>query len=364
MKKFIAIALLGILAFACKKKNSEPSERFDRSKMLENFAQNLIRPAFEDLKNQVITLKTAAENFVQNTNLQNLQALQSAWESAYTAWQYANAYNFGPAGEQGLRKALVEEIGTFPVSETKIENAIANGNPNLSDFNRDARGFLAIEYLIFDLNGNNDNILNNFASANRKNFLIGVVNNIQMRIEEVALAWNGSYFDEFIRNNGTDAGSSTSQLYNEFIKSFESIKNYKVGLPLGKRPGQIQAEPTRLEAYYSGKTLQMIGEHLKAIQNIWYGTDKNGNDGIGFKEYLQSVEGGAALIAATETQWSAVLNAYNAIPQSPRISEQILNSPAAFDKLFTELQKHTRFFKSDMSSLLGITITYSSGDGD
>lgn len=364
MRKFLWIALLGTLAFGCKKKNSEPSDRFDRSKMLENFAQNLIRPAFEDLQNQVNTLKTATENFIQNTNLQNLQTLQNAWENAYTAWQYANAYNFGPAGEQGLRKALVEEIGTFPVSETKIENAIANGNANFNDFNRDARGFLAIEYLIFDLNGNNANILSNFTSANRKNFLTGVVNNLKTRIDEVTLAWKGSYFEEFIRNNGTDVGSSTSQLYNEFIKSFESIKNYKVGLPLGKRPGQTQSEPTRVEAYYSGKTLKMIGEHLKAIENIWYGKDKNGSDGIGFKEYLQSVEGGANLIAATETQWAAVMSAYNAIPQSPRISEQIVSSPTAFDKLFTELQKHTRFFKSDMSSLLGITITYSSGDGD
>jgi uncharacterized protein len=34
------------------------------------------------------------------------------------------------------------------------------------------------------------------------------------------------------------------------------------------------------------------------------------------------------------------------------------------DALHTELQKHTRFFKSDMSSLLGIAITFSSGDGD
>ncbi|MDW8297125.1 MAG: imelysin family protein [Raineya sp.] len=364
MKKTFYLLICGLVLLACKKRNSEPTDRFDRSKMLENFAQNLIKPAFEELQVQVNALKTATDNFVQNVNLQNLQTLQVAWENAYATWQYANAYNFGPAGEQGLRKALVEEIGTFPVSTTKIENAISSGSFNFNDFNRDARGFLAVEYLIFDLNGNNNNILSNFSSTNRKNFLTGVVNNLKTRVDEVVTAWNGSYYNDFIRNNGTDVGSSTSQLYNEFIKSFESIKNFKVGLPLGKRPGQTQTEPTRVEAYYSGKTLKMIGEHLKAIENIWYGKDKNGKDGVGFKEYLQSVEGGANLIVSTETQWAAVMNAYNAVPQTPRISEQIASSPTAFEKLFTELQKHTRFFKSDMSSLLGITITYSSGDGD
>jgi predicted lipoprotein len=364
MKKSLCIALLATLAFACKKKSSEPSDRFDRTKMLENFAQNLIKPAFQELQNQVNILKTATDNFVQNTTLQNLQTLQLAWENAYTTWQYANAYNFGPAGEQGLRKGLIEEIGTFPVSVTKIENFIANNNANFNDFNRDARGFLAVEYLIFDLNGNNADILSNFSSANRKSFLVGVVNNIKTRVDEVVSAWNGSYYNEFISNAGTDVGSSTSQLYNEFIKSFESIKNYKVGLPLGKRPGQTQAEPTRVEAYYSGKTLKVIGEHLKAIENIWYGKDKNGNDGIGFKEYLESVEGGTTLITSTETQWAIVMDTYKNIPQNPRISEQITSNPTPFDKLHTELQKHTRFFKSDMSSLLGIAITYSSGDGD
>ncbi|MFN3315759.1 MAG: hypothetical protein ACK40K_03035, partial [Raineya sp.] len=77
-----------------------------------------------------------------------------------------------------------------------------------------------------------------------------------------------------------------------------------------------------------------------------------------------NVEGGTALITSTENQWAVVKNAFDAVPPTPRISEQIVNSPAAFDKLHTELQRHTRFFKSDMSSILGIAITFSSGDGD
>ncbi len=364
MRKVLLIAVCSLLFSACKKNNSEPSERFDRAKMLENYAQNLIKPAYQDLQNQVNTLKTASDAFIANTNLQNLQTLQSAWENAYISWQYANAYNFGPAGEQGIRKGLIEEIGTFPVSESKIENAITNNNANFNDFNRDARGFLALEYLIFHLSNDNNAILANFSSANRKNFLSGVVNHIKTRVDEVVAAWNGSYFNEFISNVGTDVGSSTSQLYNEFVKSFESIKNFKAGLPLGRRPGQTQAEPTRVEAYYSGKTRQMIGEHLKAIENIYYGKAKDGSDGIGLKEYLENVEGGGNLIASTENQWVVVKNTFNAVPQTPRISEQILSSPTAFDNLHTELQRHTRFFKSDMSSLLGIAITFSSGDGD
>jgi predicted lipoprotein len=356
---------LSILIFwACKKEGNGPRSDFDRKAMLENFANNLIKPALLDLQTQVNALKTAADNFTQNVNTNNLIALQTAWENAYTSWQFANAYNFGPAGEQGVRKGLIEEIGTFPASSTKIENAITNNNANFNDFNRDARGFLAIEYLIFNLSNDNLVIVNAFASANRKDFLSGVVNNLKQRIDEVVTAWNSTYTNEFINNNGTDVGSSTSLLYNEFVRSFESIKNFKVGLPLGKRPGQIQAEPHLVEAYYSGKSRKMLENHLIAIENIWRGKNKNGTDGIGFQEYLEKVEGGTALITSTENQLTAVKNNLSQLPTNPAISVQIQNTPTPLNNLHTELQKHTRFFKSDMSSLLGIAITFSSGDGD
>lgn len=74
--------------------------------------------------------------------------------------------------------------------------------------------------------------------------------------------------------------------------------------------------------------------------------------------------GGSELIALTEAQWSKVEDALNAVPTDQPFSVLVANEHPAVDALHTELQKHTRFFKSDMSSLLGIAITFSSGDGD
>jgi uncharacterized protein len=350
--------------WSCDPKKSEPESSFDRTKMLDNYANNLIKPAFLDLQNQINILKNNADAFVQNTNTQNLTNLQTAWENAYTAWQYTNAYNIGVASEQGLQKSILEEIATFPISTTKIENAITNNNANFSDFNRDARGFLAIEYLVFSLNDDNNAILTLFNNTNRKNFLTNAIQNLKIRLDNVVNAWNNGFTSEFIQNNGTDVGSSTSILYNEFVKSFEQIKNLKVGLPLGKKSTQIQIFPDKVEAYYSGKTLKMLTNNITAIENIWRGKSKNGNLGISFRDYLANVEGGNALINSTETQLTAIKNALNNVSTTTRISTQVQNSPTAFDNLHTELQKHTRFFKSDMSSLLGIAITYASGDGD
>lgn len=355
-----------VLAGACDRQNNVDGDRFDRKALLQNFADNLILPAYLHVQTEVFALRVAVQAFEANPNETTLIALQQQWVAAYTQWQYVNAYNFGPAGEAGLNKSLVEEVGTFPVSATKIENALVLGTWNLNDFNRDARGFLAIEYLIFGENQDNAAVLAAFAnSAFRIQYLQELSENIRQRITAVRSEWTAGYAQNFVENAGTDVGSSTAQMYNEFVRSYESLKNFKLGLPLGKRTGQTQSEPLLVEAVYSGQSLPMLKAHFTAIEDIWYGRSSSvGQDGIGFRAYLEAVEGGNALIISTENQIIALKAALNAVPESPALSQQIVGNPAPVEALYIECSKMTRFFKSDLSSLLGIAITFSSSDGD
>ena len=63
-------------------------------------------------------------------------------------------------------------------------------------------------------------------------------------------------------------------------------------------------------------------------------------------------------------QWAAIHKVLYPIDDTVKLSELVVNDPAKAEAIFTELQKMTRFIKGDMSSILGIAITYSSGDGD
>jgi uncharacterized protein len=364
----LLVLLLGTVAVACKDDDDNPSApTFDRSALLRQMRDNLIRPAFGELKLKTDALHAAAVAFTAAPDEARLNTLQTAWSAAYVAFQYTNAYNFGPAGEDGLRKGLAEEIGTFPANTSKIEATIAANSANFNDFNRDSRGLPTVEYLLFSRDGNRAQLVAAFAAeANRRAFLTAATDDIRRRVTEVESAWNGAYAEQFIGNAGTDAGSSTSQLYNEFVKSFEAAKNFKVGLPLGLRPGQTQAEPARVEAYYSGQSLPMLRHHLTAIEAIWRGQSGAAGtvDGPGFQEYLASVEGGQALVSATEQQLANLKTALAAVPTTTPLAVQITAAPAPVEALHTELQRQTRFFKSDLSSLIGIAITYSSGDGD
>jgi predicted lipoprotein len=362
--KIIVIVASATLAAitACGDRNTgvEPNT-FDRRTMLQNMADSLMKPAFADLQKSVNALTISIDAFNNASDSNQLNVIKSKWLEAYTAWQYANGYNFGPAGEEGVRKGLIEEIGTFPTNTSKIEEFVGANDTTFQNFARDTRGFLAIEYLIYGENALSK-LQNNL---NRRNYLRALGNHLKIRTDFVANQWfSGTYAPTFVADNATSVGSATSNFYNEFVKNFEALKNFKIALPLGKRAGQTQAEPQKVEAYYSGKSLDMMKIHFQACENIWYGKSKNGADGIGFKEYLEAVEGGKALITATETQLRAFKTALAAVPTNKTFSQSIETNEATALNLQVESQKLVRYFKSDLSSLLGIAITFASGDGD
>lgn len=366
-KTIIYLFLSSLILTSCKRDNNTINQdNFDREAMLKNYAEELIIPAFEDLHVSIKELVESIDSLDKDPIVQNLENLKGDWEKTYRTWIAANAFNIGPAAEQGLNKSLNEEIATFPISETKIQSAIESGSFNFNDFNRDARGFFALEYLLYHSpNTSSDSVLNLFnEQKNRIVFVKECAQNIQTRVARVLSEWQTTYKNEFIARNGTDVGSSSSQLYNEFVKSFETIKNLKLELPLGKRPGQTQVEPKLVEAYYSGKSLEFLEIHIQSIERIYFGKSKTGTDGLGFKDYLETVTNGQELVASTLSQWDKVITSLNSIPTTSPLSVLVQSNPEPLENLRIELQKQTRFFKSDMSSLLGIAITFSSGDGD
>lgn len=364
---FSTLCFSAVFLFSsCKKDETteDAQNAFDRSEMLQHYGQQLIVPALEKAKNSADELRDAAEAFYTTFDATTLDILQEKWLAAYEDFMLINSFNFGPGGESGLNRSLVEEVATWPANVTLIENNISNNNASFNDFSRDNRGFHAADYLLFG--GSTDaDVLIAFEDEKRRNYLRAVAQRIYNQINTVHVAWtSGGYLNTFVSSNGTDVGSSVSVMYNEFVKSFEAMKNFKLALPLGLRLGQSGPEPQLVEARYSGESLRFFKAHWTQIKNLWYGRNATGTDGMGWREYLESVEGGPALIASTETQMNDIDQALQNIPNNPSLEQQINTNFAALNELHTKFQQHTRFFKSDMSSVLGITITFSSGDGD
>lgn len=334
---------------------------FNLNDLLTNTADNLIIPSFQDLQTKVNALETASNTFTTTPNQANLDAVQTAWQDAIVAFQRTSPFAFGPADLP--LGTFVEVLGTFPVDAAQVETNINNQNFDLdASFDRDVRGFLTVEYLIFDRDGDAD-VLANYgnSSDNRKNYLKTIITEIKTNIDAITNEWQGTYRTTFTGSNDTSAGSPISLLYNAFVKDYENIKNFKIELPAGLQAGQTSALPQSVEAYYSGISTELIKEHFTVTENVWFGRGLDGTDGVGFEEYLLAVEGGEALVNQTKPKIQEIKDAINAIP-SGRLSDNIESNEV---KTVHELmQSNTANFKSSMSSLLGISITFASGDGD
>lgn len=351
----------GMLLFSCTEKSSTGNgDAFDRALLLEQVANKQILPAFSQFHAAVSELAVLAETFCNQPDANTLTAVQEKWKQAYLKFQGIRSFNFG-AGEKPLIGDIAENLGTWPVDTAVIESRIVQADYVMTDFRRDSRGLYAMEYLLFS-----PDVLARFQGSGaieRIAMLRALSNDALNWSAEIDAAWKAQA-PQFIAETSKSAGAPTSELYNYFLQSYELIKNYKIGLPAGFLVGQTQAEPEKVEAYYSGLSVIGIKSHLHNIEQTWYGNDQNGNPGIGFDDYLEIVEGGAALREATIEQWKAIHAVLDPIDDNTSFSDIILSNPALAESLFTETQKMTRFLKSDLSSLLGIAITYSSGDGD
>lgn len=336
-----------------------PEATFDRSVFLEDMATQLIIPNFEALENSTDSLALATENFTTDATEENLAVLREAWVEAVTDYQHCSAFGFGP-GDLTLGP-FASVLGVFPVDEFEVEQNINDENFDLSTtFSRDIRGFYTVEYLIYG-NGETDAELISAFDQERKDYLTSIVDELDETFMSIVDEWNTSYLNEFISDDGTSSGSPTSLMYNEFVKDYENMKNFKVELPAGLTAGQETVDPTLVEAYYSGISTDLIEQNFENSKNIWYGRTRDGEDIEGFQEYLDSVEGGPDLIVTTIAAIARIDDAIAAVPEG-KLSDHVETDEV--ETLRNELQDNTANFKSSMSSLLGISITFNSGDGD
>ena len=364
--------LLFTISFACSlfafSSCDDPSgpvgQGYDRKAMLEFTARNTIIPLYGDMHQAVKNFDSTLHVFSENQNEQYAQELRNRWRMMAEAWQYVVMFDFGPA--QMSDGSLFQNIGTFPASGLKIESFINAKDTSFRNFDRDSRGLYALEYVIFKDSASFIQSINNqpFKLAYAK----AVSRNILSRVETVLGQWQGAYGTSFINNDGAQAGSSISDLYNSFVFHFETMKNYNLGLPMGKRAGQVNSEPTKVEGYYSGYSTALLKTKYTALRHLWFGyarlslaTSLSAN---GFKEYILSVENGPRLAQDTELQWNVIGTGISTIDAQVPLHTMIIGQSSQLEQIFLEMTKHTRFIKSEMSSLLGISITYASGDGD
>ena len=176
---------------------------------------------------------------------EHLSDIHTAWRNARVPWEQSEAFLFGPVSDDGHDPAL----DSWPLNVTDVENIIASDQDISSlDLADDAKGFHALEYLLFqDQAGNTEpaaivaSLFNASGGSSRRsqyarNALVTLLADTRALrdswdpdtgnfVAELALAGRGS-------TTYTDQKSAVQELVNGMIGIADEVANTKLAVPL------------------------------------------------------------------------------------------------------------------------------------
>ncbi len=340
---------------------------FDRAQMLENYGQNIIIPAYTAFQDSVDQLSTAADSFAAEPTTDRLESLQSELKDARLAWQRVNLFQFGPAEMRVLRTSL----NTYPTDTARIEDNIESGDYTLGSVsNQAAAGFPALGYLLHGVGADRQEIAAAYReepdASDRMQYMVDNVVFVKQLTDQVTSSWQagqGDYIGTFLseENAGTDAGSSMGMMINAFVLHYERfIRDGKIGIPSGVRSAGVP-RPRSTEAYYAGYSSELALENMKTVKRFYVGRGLEVEDGLGLHQNIKAL-GAGELANEIQTELDSAIDEVSAL--NDPLSQQIQNDNEAVQSTFQEVQELVGLFKADMTSVLGVTITYQDNDGD
>lgn len=374
MKKIVGILTLVLFIYACSNDDSTIDDQgpdpipsaFDRTALLENWADNIIIPGYIDFTSKLSSLESSTILFTTQPNESNLETLRASWLDAYTTWQRVSMFETGPAETVGLRL----NVNIFPANVTTIEDNITSGayDLNLSS-NRSAKGFPALDYLLYGIASDDASIVAIYTGgqgAQYRQYLQDLVTDIQTLTATVLTEWQNGFRDTFVSNNGASSTASLDRLVNDYIFYYERhLRAGKMGIPGGVFSGSV--ESGNIEALYAGnlsKQFFLVG--LDAVQDFFNGRAYNGNaQGESLNSYLDAlnvIKDGADLSAIINSQFNT---ARQSVQGLGNFEQELQNNPPTnFLNAYDEVQRIVPLLKVDMVSALSISIDFADADGD
>ncbi|MCT8340951.1 imelysin family protein [Flavobacteriaceae bacterium TK19130] len=371
MQRFLI--LFGALAFmlvACSDDDNTPQEdidSFNRTAMLENWADNIIIPGYDVLNNAINDLNNATDQFVAMPDATNLANLRAAWRESYRTFQKVSMFEIGKAEAVFFRA----RFNTYPTDTATLEAAVLDGNYNLElPSNRDIQGFPALDYLLNGLGENDADILEHYTfnpnATKYLSYLRELVVELQTLSEEVHNDWTNGYRDTFVSNDGSSASASVDKLTNDYVFYYEkALRAGKIGIPAGVFSNQPL--PQNVESYYNpefSRELALIA--LQSTQDFFngksFGNNQTGPSFKSYLNYLNTIKNGEDLSQLINDQFDVAQNKLEALNAS--LVQQIQQDNTKMYEAFDELQRNVILMKVDMLQAMDVNVDYVDTDGD
>lgn len=333
---------------------------------VKSVSERVLLPSFETFSMQSRHLSQVTDTFCNaGRTAEQFAQLEKSWNTTKLAWAQTLPFRFGPA----LDNFLDLKIQFWPDDKNLVRRQVlnflsANQSPNaelLAQASSPAQGLSAMEYLLFD---SAEGGFSTFAEGNQRcAYLKAAAQNLSKQAQSLLVAWGNSssgHLAEFAYSSNPEViEESFAVILREALVAVEVIKNLKVGKPFGLHIFNSKINPFFLESWRSQRSRENIISSLITFQQIYYGGSHFGIDDLLVSNYNET-----ELEFGMRTQITKCLELASALP-TPLFSE--INKPATqktAGELHIELIKLIAIIKQNLSQTLGITIGFSSNDGD
>lgn len=340
---------------------------FERTTMLENWADNIIIPSYENYVVKLNILRDNTSTFNEEKTIGNLALVKTSWLDAAIAWQYVAMFEIGKAEEL----TLINYSNVYPVNTEDMEETIASGNYDLDAINKqDEQGLSAIDYLINGLGTDDEETLRVYLDespqSNHGEYLLALVDNLLLLSNSVLNDWKEGYRDEFVNDESSSATSSVNKLINDYIFYYEKhLRAGKIGIPAGVFSSTPLID--RVEALYSqgaSKTLFQVG--VNAMQDFFNGkhfdSDQTGESMKSYLDFLNTIKEGEDLSGIINAQFELVKSVSNSMEED--FVKQIENDNSKMLEVYDQLQVNVVNLKVDMLQALNVKVDFVDADGD
>lgn len=337
--------------------------RVTKEAILQSLITNVILPAHADFAARARELAAATDALGSTPTLESLTAARQTCGSTLLAWKRVSCIQHGPLEELDL----FNKFNFWPSRPNSIQSALDSARPIDDTFIAEQGvtvvSLYALEYLLFS-SGSPAGIaakvdasasLKTFvgeAGARRRALTRAVAKQISVWAALLDRAWSpagGNHAKQWVAAGQASVGLLVNNLVATVERS--AVVRLDSVLSFAGAPQDIHW----FEGAPSGNTISNIVTALTTVRRLY-----DGAAGAGFDDQLKQME--SSLPARLDAQFDKTFASLAAIGMP--LEEALLKKKAAIEAARDQCRALEILLKVDLVSALGVTLTFTSGDGD
>ena len=339
-------------------------ELVGRPAVLRDIASQVLAPEWQDVATRCRELTNAVQQFVAVPGQSTLEDARHAWLAAAQSANRVRCFQSGPLTDRGCASTFYY----WQVLPARIEGVLKSPRPIdqalVDELGATSKGLFAVEYLLFDDKGGNPGqpakqppalqLMIAPDSQRRRSFLLAVAVDLEVKARQVANDWS-QHGDRGETAKFVSGGQeSLNLLVNQLAASMEDVAEKRLHFVLLLRP-PISEEFYRIERSRSGSSLEGVLASLDGIQKTFRGANS-----LGLDDALKRLN--PPLVTRLHEQFERTIATARAI--GAPLEQAVVDRRPALEKACEETRALEILLKVDVASALGVTLTFSSNDGD